>query len=62
MANLVVAEHSLRVAIVDALTKAIARRRDDALALSAAVRAVLHAKPEMDIAEAYELVNRLWAR
>lgn len=62
MGTVVVDEHPVRVIVVEALTKALARRRDNALALSAAVRAVLDARPEMGIAEAYELVDRLWVR
>lgn len=62
MGDLVVEDHPLREVVTEALGRALARRRDNALALSAAVRAVLDAQPEMGISEAYDLVNSLWVR
>lgn len=54
--------HPLQVVISGAIIKAKAKRRGDAFALAAGVRAVLEVQPELGIAGAYELVSRLWIR
>lgn len=62
MRETIVKEHPLREVILSALVTARSRQDDTALALSAAVKAVLDARPTMTIAEAYELVNELWVQ
>ncbi|MCR6629356.1 MAG: hypothetical protein NVV74_04490 [Magnetospirillum sp.] len=55
----VVLPHALRGVIVAA---ARGRSKADVLALAAASRAVLEHSPDLGVAGAYELVDRLWVR